>query len=165
MPLGPLTEGESAVIRARRVALRHSVFLAAALGLLVVAAPGVSHAGAKTLTRSFQNLLLFPFDMALSPYVGGKAIFTAWRSSDDTKAVKYGYAPFAPIWGIGVQTGASVIRGVAGALELLPGLVLLPFDAEMNPLYDLPENQPALVDQQAGPVKIKFGVDYLAPSE
>lgn len=153
------------MIRARHIASRHSVLLAAALALLVVATPGVSHARGKTLTRSMQNLVLFPLDLALSPFVGGKAIFNAWKDSDDTKAVKYGYALFAPIWGISVQAGASVIRGVAGALELLPGLVLLPFDAEMDPLYDLPETQPALVDQEAGPVRIKFGIDYLAPSE
>lgn len=153
------------MIRARHVALRHSIFLAVVLALLIVAAPGVSHARGKTLVRSMQNLILFPFDLALSPYVGGKAVFLAWKDSDDTKAVKYGYAPFAPIWGISVQAGASIIRGVAGALELLPGLVLLPFDAEMDALYDLPETQPGLVDQEAGPVRIKFGIDYLAPSE
>ncbi|MCU0669945.1 MAG: hypothetical protein MUF70_11430 [Myxococcota bacterium] len=153
------------MIRARHIALRHSVLLAAVLALGIVVAPGVSHARGKTLARSMQNLILFPFDLALSPYVGGKAVFLAWKDSDDTKAVKYGYAPFAPIWGISVQAGASIIRGVAGALELLPGLVLLPFDAEMDPLYDLPETQPALVDQEAGPVRFKFGIDYLAPSE
>jgi hypothetical protein len=153
------------VIRARLFALRHSVLLVVALALLVVAAPGVSHAGGKTLARSMQNLFLFPADLVLSPFVGGKAVFNAWRDSDDSTAVKWGYAPFAPIWGISVQAGASIIRGVAGALELLPGLVLLPFGAEMDPLYDLPENQPALVDQEAGPVRIKFGIDYLAPSE
>ena len=31
--------------------------------------------------------------------------------------------------------------------------------------YLLPETQPALVDQEAGPVRFKFGIDYLAPSE
>jgi hypothetical protein len=135
------------------------------VALLVAAAPAPSHAGPKTLIRSFQNLLFFPLDFALSPFVGGKAIWEKWRDSDDSTAVKWGYAPFAPIWGNSVQAGASVLRGVSGALELLPGLVLLPFDAEMEPLYDLSETQPALVDQEAGPVRIKFGVDYLSASE
>ena len=119
----------------------------------------------RTLVRSLQNLILFPFDVALSPIVGGKAIWEKWRDSDDTTAVKWGYAPFAPIWGISVQAGASVLRGVSGALELLPGLVLLPFDAEMDPLYDLAETQPALVDQEAGPVKFRLGVDYLTSTQ
>lgn len=144
---------------------RRLASLAVLAALFVVASPGVSHAGPKTLIRSMQNLLLFPFDFALSPFVGGKAIWDKWRDSDDTPAVKYGYAPFAPIWGISIQAGASVIRGVAGALELLPGIALLPFEAEMNPLYDLPENQPAWVDQEAGPVKIRLGVDYLTATD
>jgi len=148
-----------------RRAFTRAVLLAGLAALLVAATPGVSHAGSKTLIRSLQNLIFFPIDFALSPFVGGKAIWEKWRDSDDTTAVKYGYAPFAPIWGISVQAGASVLRGVGGCLELLPGLVLLPFDAEMEPLYDLPESQPALVDQEAGPVKIKFGVDYLSDAE
>jgi hypothetical protein len=144
---------------------RRCVVLASLVALLVAVAPATSHAGPKTLVRSLQNLIFFPLDFALSPFVGGKAIYDKWRDSDDTPAVKYGYAPFAPIWGISVQAGASVLRGVSGALELLPGIVLLPFGAEMDPLYDLPESQPAWVDQDAGPVKIKFGVDYLSASE
>jgi hypothetical protein len=33
-------------------------------------------------------------------------------------------------WAVSVNMGASVLRGVAGALEFLPGLVLIPFDAD-----------------------------------
>lgn len=140
---------------------RRSIAVAALAAVLVAAAPSVSHAGAKTLTRATQNLLFFPFDIALSPFVGAKITYDSWRDSDDTKAVKYGYALVAPIWSIGVQTGASVIRGVAGMLELLPGIALLPFEAEMNPLYDLPEIQPAWVDQGNDTFRVKFGVNYL----
>jgi hypothetical protein len=52
-------------------------------------------------------------------------------------------------------------------LELLPGIVLLPFDREMDAIYDLPESQPAWVDVGAeAPFRMKFGVDYLAaPSD
>ena len=135
------------------------IFLVA---LLVAAAPGVSHAGAKTLARSVQNLIFFPFDLALSPFVATKITYERWRESDDTKAVKYGYALFAPFWSFGVEAGASVIRGVAGMIELLPGIVLLPFDGEMNAIYDLPESQPAWVDVGSDAFRMKFGVNYLA---
>lgn len=144
---------------------RRSIAVTALAAVLVTLAPGVSYAGPKTLSRSVQNLLFFPFDIALSPFVAGKATWTAWRDSDDTTAVKWGYAPFAPIWNFGIQTGASVIRGVAGALELLPGLVLLPFDAEMNPLYDLPATQPAWVDTGNEAFSVRFGVDYLTATQ
>ena len=142
---------------------RRFISLTFLVTLLVAAAPGVSHAGAKTLARSVQNLLFCPFDLALSPFVAVKITVDKWRESDDTKAVKYGYAPFAPIWNFGVEAGASVIRGVAGILELLPGIVLLPFDGEMSAIYDLPETQPAWVDVGAeAPFRMKFGVDYLS---
>ena len=134
------------------------------VALLVAAAPGVSHAGTKTLARSVQNLIFFPFDLALSPFVATKTTYENWRASDDTKAVKYGYALFAPFWSFGVEAGASVIRGVAGMLELLPGIVLLPFDAQMNAIYDLPETQPAWVDVGSDAFRMKFGVNYLAAS-
>lgn len=143
---------------------RRFASLTCLVALLVAAAPGVSHAGAKTLARSVQNLIFFPFDLALSPFVATKATYESWRDSDDTKAVKYGYLIFAPFWSFGVEAGASVIRGVAGALELLPGIVLVPFDAEMSPLYDLPETQPAWVDVGGDAFRMKFGVNYLAAS-
>jgi hypothetical protein len=144
---------------------RRFISLTFLVALLVAAAPGISHAGAKTLARSVQNLLFFPFDLALSPFVATKITYEKWRESSDTKAVKYGYALFAPIWNCGVVAGASVIRGVAGMIELLPGIALLPFDGEMSAIYDLPETQPAWVDVGAeAPFRMKFGVDYLSAS-
>ena len=144
---------------------RRFVSLAGLAALLLVATPGTSQAGHKTLARAGQNLLFFPLDIALSPFVSAKITYDSWRSSEDTKAVKYGYALFAPIWSFSIEAGASVIRGVAGALELLPGLALLPFDAEMNPLYDLPETQPAWVDTGSDAFKVKFGVNYLTSQQ
>jgi hypothetical protein len=145
---------------ARRVAS-----FAILLALLVAVAPSASHAGVKTLTRATQNLLFFPFDIALTPFVATKITWDSWRSSDDTPAVKYGYALVAPFWNIGISAGASVIRGVAGFIEFLPGLALLPFDAEMNPIYDLPETQPAWVDVGNDHFKMRFGINYLHAEE
>jgi hypothetical protein len=144
---------------------RRIVSLTFLVALLVAAVPSESHAGAKTLGRSVQNLLFFPFDLALSPFVATKATYVNWKNSDDTTAVKYGYLVFAPIWNFGIEAGASVIRGVAGMLELLPGIALLPFDGEMSPLYDLPESQPAWVDVGGEAFKMKFGVDYLSAAQ
>ena len=144
---------------------RRLASLAALVALLSTTAPGVSHAGVKTLTRATQNLLFFPFDLVLSPFVASKITWDNWRNSDDTPGVKYGYALFAPIWSISIEAGASVIRGVAGFLELLPGIALVPFDAEMNPLYDLPESQPAWVDQGNENFKVRFGINYLHAEE
>ena len=141
---------------------RHFVSLTALVVLLVSAAPGASHAGTKTLARPrrtvfFARLALRRVLLRRSHGTAGGAATTA-RAQD-------GYALFAPIWNFSIEAGASVIRGVAGALELLPGIALVPFDAEMNALYDLPESQPAWVDQGSESFKVKFGINYLTSTQ
>lgn len=141
--------------------------LASVLALpLVAAAPGDALATTKTIKRSLQNLLLFPVDFALSPYVATRAVYSSWRSSDDTDAVKIAYPLPGVAWAISVNMGASMLRGVAGALEFLPGLVLIPFDNDLAPLYDLAENNNAVFDSgEGGPARVRLGVDYVSPSE
>ena len=145
---------------ARRFALLTGVVAA-----LVASAPGESQAGVKTLTRSTQNILFGPFDFALSPVVATKAVYTNWRASDDSIGVKIAYPVFGVVWAMSVNAGASAIRVLAGLLEFVPGLVLLPFKADMNPIYDLPENNQALVDTGSPAFKVRFGVDYVSPPQ
>ena len=148
---------------------RRACFAVVVLGLvasIVAAAPEPASATTATIKRSAANLLLFPLDFALSPYVATKATYVSWKSSDDTKAVKYVYPVFGVPWMIAVNLGASCLRGLAGALELLPGLALIPFDADLDPIYDLSEDNPALYDSgEESAMRIKFGVDYVSPSE
>jgi len=149
---------------ARRIRL---AALASALALpLVAAAPGAAHATTATIKRSLQNLLLFPVDFALSPYVATRTVYNQWRASDDTDAVKIAYPLPGVAWAISVNMGASVLRGVAGALEFFPGLVLIPFDTDLDPLYNLAEDNNALWDSgEEGFARARIGVDYIAPSE
>jgi hypothetical protein len=144
-----------------------SVLLAVALvAALTALAPSPARATTATIKRSMQNLLLFPVDFALSPYVATRAVYTSWRNSDDTDAVKVAYPLPGVAWAISVNMGASVMRGLAGALEFLPGLVLIPFDADLQPLYDLSENNAALWDsEEALPMRVRLGVDYVSPAE
>lgn len=141
--------------------------LATALALpLAAVAPGDAGATTATIKRSVQNLLFFPVDFALSPYVGTRTVYNQWRSSDDTDAVKIAYPLPGVAWAVSVNMGASVLRGVAGALEFLPGLVLIPFDADLQPLFDLAENNNALWDSgEEGFARARIGIDYVAPSE
>jgi hypothetical protein len=133
---------------------------------LVAIAPGSAHATTATIKRSIQNLVLFPVDFALSPYVATKAVYNNWRSSDDTDAVKIAYPLPGVAWAVSVNMGASMLRGVAGALEFLPGLVLIPFDADLEPLYDLAENNTALWDSgEERFMRARLGLDYVSPSE
>lgn len=134
-----------------------------ALGL-AVAAPGTAHATGETLKRATSNLLMAPFDVVLSPIVAGKTIVTNMREIDDTMPVRVTYAIPGYIFLTGVQAGAGVIRAVTGILEFVPGLGLLFFDTDLDPLYDPVERGDAMVDYDTRFLNVKFGIDYTGAS-
>lgn len=142
--------------------LRVVASLVLALGLSVGAA-SPAQAGPETLKRAASNIVCAPFDLLLAPVVAGKVMVDNLKNVGDSKAVRYFYPPFGFLWMTGVQAGASVLRGVSGALELLPGLALLPFDAEIQPIFSPSERATALVEQDTPPLNFKIGVDYTTP--
>jgi len=135
----------------------------AALGL-VATAPGAAHATGETLKRATSNLLMAPFDIALSPVVAGKTIVTNMREIDDTMPVRVVYAVPGYVFLTGVQAGAGVIRMITGVLEFVPGVGLLFFDTDLDPLYDPVERGEALVDYDTRFLNVKFGIDYTGAS-
>ena len=134
-----------------------------ALGL-VAGGPSTAHATGETLKRATSNLLMAPLDIALSPVVAGKTIVTNMREIEDTTPVRVTYAVPGYIFLTGVQAGAGVIRAITGALEFIPGLGLLFFDTDLDPLYDPVERGSALVDHDTRFLNVKFGVDYTGAS-
>lgn len=138
---------------------RRGLAAAAAAALLVaVAAP--ASATPATLKRSVQNLTQWPLDIALAPYTSGKAIAENLNAQGDTTAVKIAYPVPGYVWNLFVNVGASVLRGVTGVIEFVPGLILLPLDAELRPLFDPAEASPAVVDWQNPVYDLRFGVSY-----
>lgn len=113
-----------------------------------------------TLKRSIENLTLWPLDVVTTPIVAGQSIYENMQSESDTLAVKIAYPVPGYLWNCMVGFGASVLRGVSGVIELVPGLILLPLDADLDPLYDPPAENPALVDWQNGVYDMRFGVHY-----
>jgi hypothetical protein len=130
-----------------------------ALGLLALpAAPAA--ASPKTLKRSIENLTQWPLDVATAPVVSVWTIQRNMREIGDSTAVRIFYPVPGFMWNTMVQVGAGVLRGVAGVLELGPGIVLLPFDADLDPLFDPSLDNDALVDWQNGIYDVRFAVDY-----
>jgi len=128
--------------------------------ILALALSGPASASPETLKRSMGNILFAPIDIALSPIVAAHSIYRNLHDVDDSLGVKLAYPLPGFAWNTGVQIGSGAIRGIAGLLELLPGLVLLPFEADMAPLFSPSEKGNALVDIETPPLKVKFGVDY-----
>jgi len=156
-PVGSIWEGVHVISPTRLVAS-----LALALGLTAGAA-SPAQAGGETLKRSVSNILFAPVDLALAPAVAGTTMYNNLKNVGDSTAVRYFYPPFGYLWLTGVQAGASVLRAVTGCIEFLPGLALLPFDAEMPPIFDPAERGGAYVDKDTPPLHIKFGIDYTTP--
>jgi hypothetical protein len=116
----------------------------------------------ETLKRSVGNILFAPLDIAASPVTAGRALYTNLREVDDAQWKRIVFPIPGYAWILGVQIGGGAIREIAGLLELVPGLGLLFFDADLDPLYDLVERNDALVDLETPPLNIKFGVNYVA---
>ena len=137
---------------------KRPALLLALVSSLAFAAP--ASASPETLKRSLGNILMAPFDLGASPVVAGRTVWTNLNEIEDTTGVRVAYAVPGYAWTTGVQAGASVIRAVAGALELLPGIFLLPFETDMDPLFDPALDNEALVNFETPVIDLKFGVDY-----
>ena len=139
-----------------------SPMLALAAAALALLASTPASATPETLKRSVGDILFAPLDIAASPITAGKALYNNLREIDDSRWVRIVFPIPGYGWILGIQIGGGAIREIAGLLELLPGLGLLFFDADLDPLYDPAERNDALVEVQTPPLKIKFGVNYIA---
>jgi hypothetical protein len=117
-------------------------------------------ASPQTLKRSVENLVLWPVDLVLSPVVAGKTVYTNLQDIDDSDAVRVAYTIPGFAWVTFVQLGSACIRGLTGVLEFLPGVGLLFFDADLDPLFDAAEDNEALVNFENPVFNFKFGISY-----
>jgi len=134
---------------------------AACLAASLLALPaGPAGASPKTLKRSIENITQFPLDAGMAPIVSGWTIYKNMRNIGDSTGVRIFYPIPGYAWNLMVNVGASVLRGVSGVLEFAPGVVLLPFDADLDPLFDPAVDNSGLVQWENGIYDIKFGIDY-----
>jgi len=151
--------GRSTLGSARALFIPALALFAAALSLF---ASTPAAATPETLKRSLGNVLFAPLDIAASPVTAGKALYTNLREIDDARWKRIVFPIPGYAWILGVQIGGGAIREIAGLLELVPGLGLLFFDADLDPLFDPAERNEALMDMDTPPLNIKFGVNYIA---
>ena len=133
-----------------------------ALATLSLFAATPAFATPETLKRSVGNILFAPLDIAASPLTAGKALYTNLHEVDDSRWVRIAFIIPGYVWILGVQIGGGAIREIAGLLELVPGLGLVFFDADLDPLFDPVERNEALLDLETPPLRIKLGVNYVA---
>ena len=142
--------------------LRVSPFLALATALsLVVALASPAAATEVTFQRAVTNLLFGPLDIALSPIVAPRSVYTNLQDIDDTTGVRIAYAVPGVVWNLAFNMGGGMLRVLSGVFEIVPGVLLLPFETDMDPIYAPPERAGALIDEDTHLGPIKIGIDYM----
>jgi len=148
-----------------RPAAQTLALLAATIAAVGVAlAPAPAEASPATMQRALGNILWSPLDLALSPIVAFSTLNRNIRDIDDTTAVRVAYYVPGYLWLVGLQIGSAGIRGITGALELLPAIPLLFMDADLDPLFDPVERGEALVEFENPLLNVKFGINYQSPA-
>ncbi|TFG92350.1 MAG: hypothetical protein E4H11_09545 [Myxococcales bacterium] len=145
-------------VRSRRVSGIAGA-LVALLFAVVAAAP--AQASPETLKRSVSNILFGPFDIVFSPVVGGQTVYRNIQDIDDSMWVRVVYVVPGVVWNTTLEMGSGIIRCMTGLIEFVPGLGLLPFDADLDVLFAPAEKADALVDEDTPVLNIKFGVNYV----
>jgi hypothetical protein len=165
--------------RGRRA--RSATATVAALAALsaVLGAPGVARATDATLRMAFSNIINGPLDSATSPYTGGHILVNNLRDIDDSRGVRVFYAVPGYVWLVSLQFGCGGIRTITGALQTIPGVILFPFDNDMEEIFSPVESSTPIVVDWYNPiadneawyvrwnpvatvlsVPIKFGLNY-----
>jgi hypothetical protein len=128
---------------------------------MLLAAVSPAAASPETLKRSMSNIIGGPFDILFSPVTSAKSVYTNLNEIDDATSVRIFYTVPGYVWNIGMSLGAGVVRTIAGVFELLPGLVLLPFKTDMDPLFAPGEKANALIDYDTTILNVKWGIYYM----
>lgn len=132
----------------------------AACALLL--APVTGQASPKTLERSVTNIIFSPFDLLTSPVVAGLLVYNGLIDIKDTRGVRIAYTIPGYFWATGTNMGASVLRGMTGMIQFIPGVLLYPFDTDMDPLMDPIDGGDALVWTEIPylETEVKFGINF-----
>ncbi len=143
----------SQVRSSRRPAARSTALIAAlAATLSLVGLPGASHATDATLRMAFSNIINGPLDSVVSPYTGGHILVTNLRDIDDSRGVRVTYAVPGYVWLVGLGFSCGVIRTLTGGLQTIPGVLLFPFDNDMDEIFSPVESASAIVVDWENPI-------------
>jgi hypothetical protein len=132
----------------------------AAATLLLAGPAAPAGASPDTLKRSVGNILFGPVDVAFAPLVAAQNTYNNLQNVDDTMGVRVAYTVPGYVWNTAMQVSGGTIRLLTGLMELLPGLGLVFFDADLDPLFAPVEKSQAVVDYDTPPLHFKFGVTY-----
>ena len=120
----------------------------------------------QTILRGLGNVVLAPLDAALAPVSTFIGLRENLQDIDDSRGVRLFYPIPAYFYAVGLQLGCSWIRLTTGFLEIAAGVLVLPFDTDVAPLFDPVDDAEALVeiDIDYMDYPLRFGVNYTVAS-
>lgn len=142
---------------------RASVFLCTLALVASITASSPAAASPDTIRRGFSNIVGGPMDMILSPITAIMTVATNLQDIDDSTGVRLAYFLPGWIWLSGLNFGAGGIRTITGCLEMLPGVILFPFETDIDPLFDPVEDAGALIELENPLVDIENPWVYWNP--
>ena len=122
--------------------------------------PSPARADAGQLCRSVANMVLAPSDMLLGPFVAGKDEYYGLTEIDDPVALKVVGTVPGYILLLGLQTGGSIFRAIAGVMEFPLGVVTLFREGEQPPLFRSQQDAWTLYSDDFGPCPVHIGTSY-----
>lgn len=137
-----------------------ALLLALVLATLAGGVPSQARADAGQLCRSVANMVLAPSDMILGPFIAGKDEYYGLTEIDDPKALKVVGAVPGYILLLGLQTGGSIFRAIAGVMEFPLGVVTLFREGEQPPLFRSQQDAWTLWSDDFGPCPVHVGTSY-----
>ena len=143
-------------------AARRATVIAFALLLTgsVLAMPRDAAADAHQFCRANMNLVLFPFDIALAPFISAKDMYYGLTEVDDEIVIKIVAAGPGYVYLTFVQIGGGVIRLTAGLFEWLPGLFTIRREGTTGALFRSQDETWQMWSTEVGPCPIRFGSSY-----
>lgn len=134
------------------------------MGLCVFAAAPAA-ATPQTLLRGVTNVAFGPLDAALAPISVFIGIRENMNSIDDSPGVRLVYPIPGYFYTLGLQVAGSGIRVITGGLEILPGLLLLFSETDVDPLFATVDDAAALVEFDSDILDggYRFGINYSTP--
>jgi hypothetical protein len=145
--------------RSRLCAGLAALLLATTIATPVAATP-------QTILRGLGNVALAPLDAALAPVSTFIGIKQNLENIDDSLGVRLFYPIPAYFYAMGLQLGCSWIRLTTGFIEIGAGAIVLPLEADIDPLFDPVDDADALVEIDIDYLDypLRFGVNYTVSS-
>lgn len=139
--------------------LFRAMFTFVSFAAIAAATPGSAAADATQLCRGFTSVVLAPTDVVLGPFISARDTYGALTVPGEPYKVWISYLPSYPFF-LGIQTGGAVLRVVAGAFEILPGLVGLFSEESAPPLFRQQDEARQIFSGELGPCPLRVGSSY-----